>query len=146
MPRVLIVDDKVENREVLVDFFRFFGRRSSIELEQAASGKEAVEKAVANKPDLVLMDINMETPYAGLDATSAIKAEYANSSIQVWAVTSQAMKGYSGEDSDEEKCLKAGCDKFVSKPYDQKELLFAISELLDVVIPDNVRQIFESNN
>ena len=142
MAKILIVDDKKENREVLFDFFRFFGRKSPIEIEEADSGKQAVEKALSDKPDLVLMDVNMETTYAGLDATKEIKAKYGED-IKIWAVTSQAMKGYENEESDESKCLAAGCDKYISKPFDQKKLLFDISSQFNIPIPDRVKQIFE---
>jgi len=142
MAKILIVDDKKENREVLFDFFRFVGRKSPIEIEEADSGKQAVEKALSDKPDLVLMDVNMETTYAGLDATKEIKAKYGED-IKIWAVTSQAMKGYENEESDESKCLAAGCDKYISKPFDQKKLLFDISSQFNIPIPDRVKQIFE---
>lgn len=142
MAKILIVDDKKENREVLFDFFRFFGRKSPIEIEEADSGKQAIEKALSDKPDLVLMDVNMETTYAGLDATKEIKAKYGED-IKIWAVTSQAMKGYENEESDESKCLAAGCDKYISKPFDQKKLLFDISNQFNIPIPDRVKQIFE---
>ncbi|HQJ06106.1 MAG TPA: response regulator [Spirochaetota bacterium] len=141
MAKILIVDDKKENREVLLNFFRFFGRKAPIEIDEAASGKEAVEKASTSKPDLILMDVNMETTYAGLDATKEIKTKYGKD-IKIWAVTSQAMKGYEYEDSDEAKCLAAGCDKYISKPFDQKKMLFEISDQLDIPIPDRVRETF----
>lgn len=145
MPKILIVDDKKENRDVLKDFFRFFGRRSPIELFEADSGKDAVREALSIKPDLVLMDLNMETPYAGLEATKEIKNNLPDENILIWAVTSQAMRGYENEDSDEEKCLKSGVDKYISKPFDQKELLFEVSKVLNLPIPDRVKKIFLEN-
>jgi CheY-like chemotaxis protein len=141
MPTVLIVDDKEKNRDVLVDFFRFFGRKSGIEIMQASSGEEAVNIATNSQFDLILMDINMETPYAGLDATRSIKTKFPDSKI--FAITAQSMKAYDEEQSDEQKCLDAGCDMFISKPFSQKDLLIKVAESLSLTIPDRVWAMFE---
>jgi CheY-like chemotaxis protein len=144
MSKILIVDDKQENRKVIKDIFRFFRKKSEIVLLETDNGRDAIDIALSENPDLILMDINMETSDAGLVATRAIKEK--NSQIIIWAVTSQAMKGYDYEDSDEKKCLKAGCDRYFSKPYDQKDLLFALSETLRIPVPEEVIKIFNDSS
>ncbi len=140
MPKVLIVDDNNENRDVLKFFFRHFDVDSGIELLEAVSGDEAVRMVEREKPDLVLMDIKMETDYAGLDATRRIRANPEISKSVIWALTSQAMDAYDSEKSDRDKCLEAGCDAYITKPFDQVKLLKDISALLNVPIPERVRK------
>ncbi len=139
MPRVLIVDDIEENRYVLKNFFRLFGLKAGIEVMEASSGKEAVERIKSEKPDLVFMDIKMETDLAGLDATKMIKTDSETRGIPIWAVTSQAMDAYDDEKSDRVKCLEAGCDDYITKPIDQVTLLKKVSKQLDLEIPAKTR-------
>jgi len=135
MAKILIVDDEENNRDLLRKFFDFFGEDADIILIEAVSGAEAVEKNASESPDLILMDIKMETDVAGLDATRAIRSEEKDSQVPIWAVTSQAMESYDNESSDREKCLMAGCNEYYSKPFDTVELVKRISELLDLEIP-----------
>ena len=135
MPKILIVDDEENNRDLLKKFFDFFGEDADFTLIEAVSGAEAVEKSASEYPDLILMDIKMETDDAGLDATKVIRSKEKDTQVPIWAVTSQAMKSYDNEASDREKCLKAGCTEYYSKPFDTVELIKRISELLDLEIP-----------
>lgn len=139
MPKVLIVDDKEENRYVLKNFFKLFGINSGIELVEASSGKEAVEKALSTKPDLIIMDVKMESDYAGLDATKAIRADDKIKNIPVWALTSQAMESNDADEGDRVKCLGAGCNDYITKPFDQVELIQKISILFNIEIPQKTK-------
>lgn len=139
MPKVLIVDDKEENRYVLKNFFKLFGPDSNIEILEAGSGKEVVEKLKKEDADLVIMDIKMETDYAGLEATKQIRKIDNDKKITIWALTSQAMEEHDGEQSDREKCLAAGCDDYITKPFDQVELIQKISDLLKIEIPTKTK-------
>jgi CheY-like chemotaxis protein len=139
MAKVLIVDDKEENRYVLNNFFKLFGIDSGIELSEATTGKEAVTKVTSEKPDLVLMDIKMETDDAGLEAVKAIRQDSSVNQIPIWAITSQAMDAHDGEESDRVKCLNAGCDHYITKPIDQVELLLKVSKQLNITIPEKTK-------
>jgi CheY-like chemotaxis protein len=140
MPKILIVDDNDENRYVLKNFFKLFGLNSGIELLEAVTGEEAVKIAAQTKPDLILMDVRMETDYAGLDATRVIRSNPLLENSVIWMLTSSAMEAYENEESDREKCLKAGCDDYISKPFDQTKLLMRISTLLKVEIPERIKK------
>jgi CheY-like chemotaxis protein len=137
MPKVLIVDDKEENRKVLKNFFRLFGTssKSGIQLFEASSGKEAVNMAGNDVFDLIFMDINMETPEAGLDATKLIREIPESNNTLIWAITAQAMESHGSVEGDREKCLKAGCNDHIPKPFDSIDLLKKTSEALKVDIP-----------
>lgn len=139
MPKVLIVDDKEENRYVLKNFFKLFGPDSNIEIMEAGSGKEVVEILKDEKADLVIMDIKMETDYAGLEATMEIRKIDDNKKIVIWALTSQAMEEHDGQESDRNKCLEAGCDDYITKPFDQVDLIQKISNLLSIEIPKKTK-------
>ena len=79
--------------------------------------------AAAEKPDLILMDIQLPE-LDGYQATQAIKANPALAAIPVIAVTSYALSG------DEAKARAAGCDDYVTKPYSPRALLAKIRQYL----------------
>lgn len=139
MPKILIVDDEEKNRLLLENFFELFGEEAGIELVEAQSGSEAIEIARREKPDLIFMDVKMESDYAGLDATRIITHDPDTAHIPVWAVTSQAMEAYDDELSDRAKSLEAGCKEYFSKPFDAVVLIQKISKLLNIEIPAKTR-------
>jgi len=89
----------------------------------ANDGKAGVETAIAEKPDLVLMDMNMPQ-VDGWEATRQIKAQPELSSVPVIALTAHAMTG------DRERALEAGCADYHTKPIEFPKLLAQIEELL----------------
>ena len=116
---ILIVEDEPKNMTLLRDLLQVSGY-STIE---ATDGKQGVELARSKKPDLILMDIIMPV-MDGLKATRIIKADAVTKNIPMFALTSYAMKG------DAERVLEAGCDGYLSKPFDIRELLKQVAEYL----------------
>jgi two-component system cell cycle response regulator DivK len=118
--RILVIEDQEDNRAILRDLLSATG----FELIEAVNGAEGVAKAATEKPDLVLMDIQMPV-MDGYDATRRIKANPATAAIPVVAVTSYALSG------DEAKARAAGCDGYVAKPYSPRQMLAVIRGFLD---------------
>jgi two-component system cell cycle response regulator DivK len=110
--RILVVEDQEDLRGVLRDLFT----HSGYVVIEAADGATGVASAKSNRPDIILMDIQMPV-IDGYEATRQIKADPALAQIPVVAVSSFAMKG------DEEKARAAGCDHYVTKPYSPIQLL-----------------------
>jgi two-component system cell cycle response regulator DivK len=117
--RILVIEDHEENRRLLRDLLTSFG----YELTEAVTGEEGLTAAQANPPDLILMDIQLPG-IDGYEVTRRIKANPALRHIPVIAVTSYALSG------DEVKAMEAGCDAYVTKPFDPAELLAKIGEFL----------------
>ncbi len=119
MPRILVVEDNEENRDSLSRRLQ----RRGFEVLLAADGKLGVAAAKAEKPDLVLMDMNMPE-VDGWEATRQIKAEPDIANVPVIALTAHAMTG------DREHALQAGCADYHTKPIDFPKLLAQIETLL----------------
>ena len=117
--RILVIEDHEENRRLLRDLLTSVG----YELIEAVTGEEGVVLAEAQLPDLILMDIQLPG-IDGYEVTRRIKAKPALRQIPVIAVTSYALSG------DDVKALEAGCDAYVTKPFDPAELLEKIREFL----------------
>ena len=110
--RILVVEDQEDLRAILRDFLS----ASGYTVIEAVDGAESVAKAASERPDLVLMDIQLPV-LDGYDATRQIKALPGVGTIPIIAVSSFAMKG------DEEKARASGCDDYVTKPYSPVDLL-----------------------
>jgi CheY-like chemotaxis protein len=110
--KILIVEDVEFNRDLLTQMLD-----EDYTVVTAEDGAAGVAKAVAERPDLVLMDLSLPV-IDGWEAVRRIKADPTTGSIPVIAVTAHAMSG------DEEKARAAGCDDFLTKPIDE-DLLFA---------------------
>ena len=117
--RILVAEDQEDLRGILRDLLT----SSGYEMLEAADGQAGVDKAKAEKPDLILMDIQMPV-MDGYDATRQIKADPDLKPIPIVAVSSFAMKG------DEEKARASGCDHYVTKPYSPMQLLRTVRELV----------------
>jgi two-component system, cell cycle response regulator DivK len=117
--RILMVEDTEDNRQIMRDLLSM----TDFELLEAVDGADGVAKALAHRPDLILMDIQLPV-MDGYEAARRIKANPALKHIPIIAVTSYALSG------DEGKTLAAGCDGYVSKPYSPRQLLAKIREFL----------------
>jgi len=119
MPRILVVEDNEDNRDSLS---RRLERRG-FEVLLATDGRNGVEMAAAEKPDLILMDMNMPQ-LDGWEATRQIKAEPDVAAVPVIGLTAHALEG------DRERALEAGCADYHAKPVDFPKLMAQIEALL----------------
>jgi two-component system cell cycle response regulator DivK len=117
--RILVVEDNDDNRRIVRDLFTSAG----YELLEAATGEEGVALARRERPDLILMDIQLPG-LDGYEATRRIKAEPGLAGVPVVVVTSYALSG------DDVKAMAAGADGYVSKPFSPRALLAKVRELL----------------
>jgi len=117
--RVLVVEDQEDNRQIVRDLLT----ANDYEMTEAENGEEALAAVAKDRPDLILMDIQLPV-MDGYEATRRIKADPSLSSIPIIAVTSYALSG------DEEKARAAGCKDFVPKPYSSRHLLAKIRQYL----------------
>jgi CheY-like chemotaxis protein len=115
--RVLVVDDVAGNRGVAVDLLASLG----FETFEAENGREALEKAQAVDPDLILMDVVMPV-MDGLQATRQLRQRF--EAVPIIAVSASASR------TDQENILAAGANAFVPKPLDCSRLLQQIGTLL----------------
>ena len=119
-PRVLLVDDYPDAREMYTDYLEFSG----YEVIVAGNGLEALQRAVDASPDIILMDLSLPV-MDGWEATRRLKADQRTASIPVVALTGHALAGIS------EGAKKAGCDAFVTKPCLPEDLVREIKKILD---------------
>jgi two-component system, cell cycle response regulator DivK len=119
-PRVLLVDDYPDAREMYTEYLEFSG----YEVIGAGNGLEALQRAVDESPDIILMDLSLPV-MDGWEATRRLKADQRTASIPVVALTGHALAGIS------EGAKKAGCDAFVTKPCLPEDLVREIKKILD---------------
>jgi len=119
MPRILVVEDNAENRDVLSRRLQ----RRGFEVLIAVDGNAGVAATRAEKPDLVLMDMNMPE-LDGWEATRQIKADPDMQATPVIALTAHAMAG------DRERAIAAGCTDYHTKPIEFPKLLAQIESIL----------------
>jgi CheY-like chemotaxis protein len=119
MAKILHVEDQEMNRDMLSRRLKKRGYEVAI----AVDGAEGVEKARAESPDLILMDMSLPV-MDGWEATRALKRDEATRAIPVVALTAHAMN------TDRDKALEAGCDAYETKPVDLPKLLGTMEKLL----------------
>jgi CheY-like chemotaxis protein len=119
MKKILIVEDVAFNRTLLVQLLE-----DDYELVTAEDGAKGVKLAEEIIPDLILMDMSLPV-MNGWDATRRIKSNEQLKHIPIVALTAHAMSG------DEEKARAAGCDDYLSKPFNEDMLFEKLAALLD---------------
>ncbi len=117
--RILVVEDHEENRRIL----RLLLTKAGFELIEAETGEDGVRLAETERPDLILMDIQLPG-LDGYEATRRIKANPELRAVPLIVVTSYALSG------DDVKAFEAGCDAYVTKPFVPRQLLAKIREYL----------------
>jgi CheY-like chemotaxis protein len=119
MKRILVIEDNATNMYLI----SFVLRKNGYEVIEARSGEEGVELAIKDKPDLIIMDIQLPG-IDGLEATKKIRESEADGEIPIIALTSYAMTG------DREKALKAGCTGYIEKPINPDTFIGEIEKYL----------------
>lgn len=118
--RILVVEDNPDNRILITDVLTSL----NYEVLVAVDGEEGVRKAESEIPDLILMDLSLPQ-MDGWTATGHIKSNPELQHIPIVALTAHAMVG------DRERALEAGCDDYVSKPIDLRELASKLAQYLE---------------
>lgn len=109
--KILIVDDNQDSRDLVVKVLKNRG----YQMVEAVDGEDALEKATAENPDIILMDISIPK-LDGYEVTRRLKSQEKFKNIPIIALTAHAMKG------DKEKAMQAGCDGYITKPISVHEL------------------------
>jgi two-component system cell cycle response regulator DivK len=118
--QILVVEDNEKSMKLFRDILLATGYRTL----EATTGGQAAELAAEHEPDLVLMDIRLPD-IDGVEALSRLRANERTASIQVLAVTADAMHGDHG------RFLAAGFDGYISKPVNVVELLDTVRRHCD---------------
>ena len=116
---ILYVEDNELNRKIVRDLLK----RTTYRLIEAHDGEAGVAMALEQRPDLVLMDIQLPK-ISGMDAIRRLRAEPTTAATPIIAITSFALSG------DEQKAKDAGATAYLAKPYSPFELLSLIRKLL----------------
>jgi CheY-like chemotaxis protein len=118
-PRVLLVDDYPDAREMYSEYLKFSG----FDVVEAANGAEALQRAIDTAPDIILMDLSLPL-MDGWEATRRLKKDERTADIPVIALTGHALVGMF------EGAKLAGCDGFVTKPCLPEDLVKEIRQVL----------------
>ncbi len=119
MKRILVIEDNETNMYLI----KFILEKGGYEVIEAREGAVGVELAIKEKPDLIIMDIQLPD-INGLEATKRIRASEADGVIPIIALTSFAMAG------DRERALAAGCTGYIEKPIDPETFMAKIEKYL----------------
>ncbi len=119
LKKVLVVEDDQDNREMVLKVLKHNGYQAI----EAVDGEEAIEKTKAEKPDLILLDLYIPK-MDGYEVTRRLKGDRGLKHIPIIALTAHAMKG------NREEALAAGCDGYIAKPINVRELPQQIEHFL----------------
>jgi two-component system, cell cycle response regulator DivK len=127
-PLILLVDDFADNRQMYAEFLAFSG----LGVAEAENGHEALDKAFALRPALIVMDLSLPG-MDGWEATRRLKADERTKAIPVMALTGHALAGHS------KGALDAGCDVVITKPCLPERLLEEIRKMLEATSTQSTR-------
>lgn len=115
--RILVVEDNMDTYELV----RFILEKNGFETFLAMNGRDGVNAAAKQKPDLIIMDLSMPE-MDGWTATRIIKNNPQTSAIPLIALTAHALPG------DRKRAFEAGCDEYITKPMDLLDLLETVKD------------------
>lgn len=119
MKRILVVEDN-ENNMYLISFIL---KKNGYEVIEARTGEQGLELAIKEKPDLIIMDIQLPD-IDGLETTKRIRKSEGDGKIPIVALTSHAMVG------DKERALAAGCTGYIEKPINPDSFMAEVERYL----------------
>ena len=108
--KILVIEDTPVNMELVTDLLEVAG----YQVIQAETAETGIERALAERTDLILMDVGLPG-MDGLTAAGILKRDQLTKDIPIIALTSHAMK------DDEERIMAAGCNGYITKPIDTRE-------------------------
>ena len=120
--RILIVEDNMDNYELI----RFVLERAGYDVFLAVNGRDGVDAARLQKPDLILMDLGMPE-MDGWTASRMLKSDEATKSIPLYALTAHTLP------SERKRAMQAGCDGYVTKPIHVQSFLDLINETFEKI-------------
>ena len=120
--RILIVEDNMDNYELV----RFVLERAGYDVFLAVNGRDGVDAARLQKPDLILMDLGMPE-MDGWTASQKLKSDEATKSIPVYALSAHTLP------QDRKRAMQAGCDGYVTKPIHVQSFLKLINETFEKI-------------
>ena len=118
MAKILIVDDSRTSRKMLRSILESKGHEI---LDEAVNGQDGVQKFQALRPDVITLDITMPI-VDGVEALKMIKALDSNAKVVMVTAAGQKNKMID--------CIKAGANEFLTKPFDQQEILDVIAKMV----------------
>jgi CheY-like chemotaxis protein len=119
MKKILVIEDNETNMYLI----SFILKENGYKVIEAGTGEVGVELAIKEKPDMILMDIQLPD-IDGLEATRRIRESKADGKVPIVAITSYAMAG------DKEKALVAGCNGYIEKPINPNTFIGEIEKYL----------------
>lgn len=123
--RILVVEDNMDNYELV----RFILERAGYDVFLAVNGRDGVDAARLQHPDLILMDLGMPE-MDGWSAAEKIKSDPATRLIPLYALSAYTLP------SDRKRALDAGCDGYLTKPIHMQSFLDAINEVFQAKIQE----------
>jgi CheY-like chemotaxis protein len=119
MKKILVIEDNENNMYLM----RFILKKNGYEVIESTTGKEGIELAIKERPDLILLDIQLPD-IDGMEAAKKIRESEADGKVPIVAVTSFAMAG------DRERILSGGCTGYIEKPLDLENFIAEIKKYL----------------
>ncbi|MDI6763737.1 MAG: response regulator [Thermodesulfobacteriota bacterium] len=119
MKRILVIEDNEQNLYLV----NFILKKNGYEVIEARNGEEGIRLAIKDKPDLILMDIQLPD-MGGMEATRRIRASKGDGRVPIVAITSYAMNGDRG------RALAAGCTGYIEKPIDPETFMGEVEKFI----------------